>query len=69
MADTVGTLIDALSAIELRRWKLQALLEDDHVSSPQRERCRSELVELDDHRTRLVQRLNTLWRQLLDARE
>ena len=67
MAETVGTLIDKISIVELRAWHLREIIDNPEVSSDRRQESQQKLVVLMEQRQDLCDELSTLWQAICDG--
>jgi len=61
MAETVGTLIDKLSIVELRRWHTEEIMLSAHAPVDLRHECAFRLRVIDEQRRDLIAELGALW--------
>ncbi len=67
MAETVGTLIDKLTIIEMRRWHLRELTDDPKIPFTTRIECAEKLEIVDEQTADLTMELSSLWKSILDG--
>ena len=61
MAETVGSLIDKLSIVELRRWHTEEAMLNPGADPDVRHECAMRLAIIDEQRADLVEELDALW--------
>ena len=61
MAETIGTLIDQISALELRRWQTEEVMLDAAAPAELRHESALLLRDFDDEHDRLCRNLDALW--------
>ncbi len=65
MAETIGSLVDKITIVELKRYHMQAQTEREDASDEHRQTCLRKLSVLDVQRDDLVEELNYLFRDVL----
>ena len=65
MAETIGSLVDKITIVELKRYHMREQTEREDVSDEHRQTCRRKLVVLDEQRDDLVEELHQLLRNVL----
>lgn len=61
MAETVGSLIDKISILELRRWHTEGVMLNASAPVEMRHDCALRLHTIDEQRIDLVRELSDLW--------
>ena len=64
MAETIGTLIDKLSIVELRRWHTEEAMLNPSAAVDVRHECALRLAVIDEQRKDLMAELTELWRAI-----
>ncbi len=65
MAETIGSLVDKITIVELKRYHMQKQTEREDASEKHRQTCRQKLAVLHVQRDDLVEELNQLFRDVL----
>jgi len=68
MAETVGSLIDKITIVELRRWHTEEVMMNADAPVDLRHDCALRLKVLDEHRDDLCLELSTLWVDIVEGR-
>lgn len=68
MAETIGTLVDKLSIVELRRWHTEEIMLDPAAPVELRHECALRLRVIDDQRADLMDELAVLWDAISSGR-
>lgn len=68
MAETVGSLIDKLTIVELRRWHTEEAMLNPRAAVDVRHTAALRLHVIDEQRADLAAELDTLWRDILAGR-
>lgn len=61
MAETIGSLVDKLSIVELRRWHTEEAMLNPRAPNDVRHECAMRLAIIDEQRDDLVAELDALW--------
>ncbi len=61
MAETIGSLVDKITIVELKRYHMREQTERPDTSDEHRQTCRRKLAVLDEQRDDLVAELNRLF--------
>jgi len=65
MAETIGSLVDKITIIELKRYHMHEQTEREDASDEHRQTCGQKLAVLNVQRDDLVEELNQLFRDVL----
>ena len=65
MAETIGSLVDKITIVELKRYHMQEQTEREDTSNEHRQACLRKRAVLDVQRDDLVEELNRLFRDVL----
>lgn len=68
MAETVGSLVDKLSIVELRRWHTEEVMLNPTAPDDLRHDCALRLRIIDEQRRDLMAELSTLWMAIVEGR-
>lgn len=68
MAETIGSLVDKLSIVELRRWHTEEVMLNPDAPVELRHECALRLRVIDDQRADLMAELAALWSAILEGR-
>jgi hypothetical protein len=69
MAETIGTLVDKLSIVELRRWHTEEAMLNPDAPVEVRHECALRLAVIDEQRADLAAELSALWEAIMSGRE
>src|SRR5690349_12190585 len=67
MAETVGSLIDKITIIELRLWHMQEVLNNPLAAAEARAKCERRMDILHEQRRDLCDELSALWDDLVSG--
>lgn len=67
MAETIGSLVDKITIMELKRYHMREQTERPDASEAHRQTCRQKLAVLDEQRDDLVDELHRLFAGLLNG--
>lgn len=67
MAETIGSLVDKISIIELRRWHTEGLMMSSEATVDERLDFALRLRIVDEQRDQLVRELDTLWAAIMSG--
>jgi hypothetical protein len=68
MAETIGTLCDKLSIVELRRWHTEEVMLNPDAPVELRHECALRLAVIDEQRADLMVELSDLWDAITSGR-
>jgi hypothetical protein len=69
MAETIGTLCDKLSIVELRRWHTEEVMLNPDAPVDLRHECALRLAVIDEQRADLMVELSTLWDAIVEGKQ
>jgi hypothetical protein len=67
VAETVGSLVDKLSIVELRRWHTEEAMLNPNAPTDVRHECALRLAIIDEQRSDLIAELDALWSSIEDG--
>ncbi len=69
MAETLGSLVDKITIIELKRYYMEKQTARKNVSETHRQECRQKLDVLNEQRDDLVEEVNQLFEAVMSGRQ
>jgi hypothetical protein len=68
MAETIGSLVDKLSIVELRRWHTEEAMLNPEAPVDVRHECALRLAVIDEQRADLSAELSALWEAIISGK-
>lgn len=69
MAETIGSLVDKITIIELKRYYMEKQTRREDVSEEHRQNCRQKLRVLTEQRDDLVEEIDQLFEDILSGKK
>lgn len=67
MAETIGSLVDKMAIVELKRFHMAEQIEREDITAERRQTCQQKLTVLTQQRDDLIDELNQLFEDVISG--